>query len=504
MLNFSEGVSRVISSVRSRRVMPYLLLPGALLAFVSIVAFRHPATPSSNSLPAGTLSDPLVLPPGWPAPPVPADNPITSAKFTLGRYLFYETALSGDGKTSCSSCHDYARSFAAGGSHGGAFGDTSRPARTVPRLMNVGYDTVLTWDGHIQTLEQQVQIAVQKKGDLQGDTTKIFPILANNPAYTALFTQAFGDPTITLDRIAKAVATFERCLISGNSPYDQYLNGNTGSMSASAIRGMNLFFDSTKTNCSSCHNNMGSNGLNAQGNIFSDNNYYRTGTFEPVPGPGGTGGYGLDTTADTLSDTLRFLDAGRAAVTRDSADIGKFRTPSLRNVSIHGPYGADGTVPTITQVINNYNMGGSGKRSIFDTTSGIPNQDSRIKPLNLNSEQVQDLAEFLNSLTDLTFISNPAFQNPGDASAVVDDHIIANDLSLYPNPSTGVVNVECPDFTGSTEATLISASGATLWRKTLNSDGKLRLDLDGIANGSYRLLLSSGGASQTVPIVLQR
>ncbi len=495
MPSFSVGLSRVFSSIRSRRVAPYLLLPVALLAMVSFVAFRHPSALSS---PAHSLSNPLVLPAGWPAPPVPADNPITAEKFTLGRYLFYETALSGDGKTSCSSCHDVYVSFASAGSagsHSGAFGVQSKPARMVPRLENVAYDTVLTWDGHIQTLEDQVAIAVQKKGDLQGDTTVVFANLAAIPAYGVMFTRAFGDPAITLDRIAKAIATFERCFISGNSPYDQYVSGNTSAMDSSSIRGMNLFFDTTKggAKCAECHNNLGNQGLTSA-NIFTDNNYYRTGTFEPSQ-PGA--GYGFPTPKDSN------LDAGRAAVTGDSADIGKFRTPSLRNVAIRGPYGADGTVGSLLQIIENYNAGGGTSFDSGITTIRISNQDPRIKPLGLTSAQMLDLEAFLNSLTDVSFISNQAFRDPGAPSIVEDGYVIANNLSLYPNPSTGVVNIECPDFTGSTNASLISENGATVWRQTLNSDGKLRLDFSGVANGSYRLVLHSSDARQTIPIVLQ-
>ncbi len=480
--------SRIVTRVR--RAIPFLLLPAVLLAFVSVVAFRTPAT---HSFPPQTLSDPLQLPTGWEMPPVPAGNPITNEKFVLGRQLFYEIALSGDGKTSCGTCHNSYLSFAARGSHAGAFGDTSKPARMVPRLINVAYDTILTWDGHIQTLEQQVQIAVQKKGDLQGDTSVAFSKLASNPAYAALFTQAFGDPAITLDRVAKAIATFERCLISGNSPYDQYLNGDTLAMSSSAIRGMNLFFNTSQTNCTDCHNNLGSKTPNVQGNIFSDNNYYRTGTFESsAPG----GGYGIDTTADSLFSNL---DPGREAVTHDSIDIGKFRTPTLRNVALTPPFGADGTVFSLAQVLENYNMGGSSR-----SNTKIPNQDPRIKPLGLDSGELLDLEAFLNSLTDLSFISNPAFQDPGAPAVVEDGHVISGNLSVYPNPASGFVNVECPDFTSATEATLISERGATVWRQTLNADGKLRLDLSGISNGSYRLILRSGGVWQSVPIILQR
>src|SRR5581483_8502442 len=408
-------VQRFISVHRAR----FLALPAALIAIVSLVAFRGTPMHSTSGV------NPLVLPAGWPMPMVPADNPITQEKFVLGRQLFYETALSGDGKTSCATCHNSYKSFAAGGAHAGAFGDSSRPARTVPRLMNLAYDTTLTWDGHIHTLEEQATIAIQKKGDLLGDTAASFAELQNNPAYAVLFTQAFGDAQVTMDRIAKAIATFERCMISGNSPYDRYLAGNSAALSASALRGMQLFFDTTKTNCSECHNNMGSQSSNTFGQIFSDNNYYRTGTFEPNPiDIKRGGGYGFDTLPQ---DTNRFLDAGRAAVTRDSSDVGKFRTPSLRNVAMIGPYGADGTVPTLAQVIANYNRGGN---DMFGSDSmQIFNKDPRIKALNLDSSQLQDLEAFLEDLSDYTYISDQRFQDPGVAAVTIDNHIIAQDLS---------------------------------------------------------------------------
>ena len=174
---------------------------------------------------------------------------------------------------------------------------------------------------------------------------------------------------------------------------------------------------------------------------------------------------------------------GRAAVTGDTGDIGKFRTPSLRNVRLHPPYGADGTVPTLAQVIQNYSNGGNAERGDV-----VSNQDIRIKKLNLTNQQMTDLEAFLDDLTDDSLISNPAFQDPGPPAIVEDGYVISGNLSAYPNPATGTVNIECPDFTGSTDATLVSASGATVWRQTLNSDGKLRLDFSGIANGSYLAL----------------
>ena len=507
MSKIRAGHSNLFSSIakRLRQAGPFLFVPVALVTVASFVAFRHSAV---VKLPMGTLSgNPLVLPVGWPAPPVPADNPITNEKFVLGRFLFYETALSHDGMTSCGTCHNSYQSFGSHGPHVGSDGDSGRPFRNVPRLVNVAYDTVLTWDGHIKTLEEQVGIAIQKKGDLLGDTTRIFPILANNPAYVAMFIQAFGDSKITLDRIEKAVATFERCLISGESYYDQYLAGTPNALSASAIRGMNLFFDTTKTNCAHCHNNLATTDASTPGNTFSDGNYYRTGTFEfpPTHGGRGGGGYGFD--PDTTHDTLRLnLDAGRAAVTRDTADVGKFRTPTLRNVCLNGPFGADATVSSLEDILANYNAGGTIDQQFgLDSASlHIFNQSPRIKPLNLDSTQVNDLFNFINGLTDVNFISNHAFQDPGPASIVEDDRIITGNLSTYPNPASDFVNVDCPDFTGITEASLISERGVTVWRQTLTANGKLRIDCSNIMNGTYRLELISGATRQAGKIVIER
>ncbi len=474
MSSFSVGLSRVSSRLllHSRRSAPFLLLPVALLAIVSLVAFRQPAV---LSLPAHTLSDPLVLPSGWSAPPTPADNPITREKFTLGRQLFYEVALSGDGKTSCGTCHQQALSFSDTiPGMPGAFG-VSSTIRHAPRLVNVGYDTVLFWDGHAHTLEEQAQMALLRVGDLQADTNEVFTKLSSNPAYVAMFTNAFGDPTINVDRITMAIATFVRCLVSGNSYYDQYLNGNTSALSASAIRGMTLFFD-TNNHCSQCHGGVNGISTNAVGNLFSDNDFYATGSV-------------------LLYYQHGKIDSGREDVTLDSLDFGKFRTPTLRNVGIYGPYGADGSVGSLEDVIENYNNGAAARGS---------NVDPRLTPLHLTSQNETDLLAFLQSLTDSSFINNPNFQDPGPPAIVEDGYVVSGDLSAYPNPASGTVNIECPDFSGSADATLVSENGATIWHQSLNSDGKLQLNFSGISNGSYRLVLRSSNIQQSIPIVLQR
>jgi cytochrome c peroxidase len=486
---------------RSSRWSRFVYVLPALAVAVLVVAFRPQPVPQ---ILITDITDPLQLPPGWPMPPVPSNNPITKEKFLLGRQLFYEVAISGDSKTSCATCHNPRLAFAARGAHAGAFGDSGKPARMVPRLMNVAYDSVLTWDGHLHSLEEQVHVAVLKKGDLKSDTTVAFKRLANNPAYAKMFKDAFGDASITLDRIAMAIATFERCFISANSPYDQYLRGDKAAMSSDAVAGMNLFFDTTKTNCAFCHNSSGTTNANSDGQLFTDNAYYRTGTFESDP-KNPNGGYGIDTTS---VDTNR--DGGRALVTKDTKDIGKFRTPSLRNVGLSAPFGADGFVSEMSHLLQNYNRGGDSMT--FASSDGgrtfklvpITNKAPRITPLNLDAAKINQLSAFINSLTDLDFISNPLFQDPGPLTMKVDGHYVSDGISLYPNPSSGTVTVQCPDVAGTVDAVLLNTQGSVVWHRSLRVDGNAQLDLAGVPNGAYRLELRAGSMHHASKIVLER
>jgi hypothetical protein len=187
-------------------------------------------------------------------------------------------------------------------------------------------------------------------------------------------------------------------------------------------------------------------------------------------------------------------------------DLGRFRTPTLRNVGLTAPYGADGTVENITQLIENYNRGGVGifLDSITNRDTFFGNQDPRITPLNLTQQSQDDLGAFLISLTDSTFVTNPDFANPGPLSLVEDGHIISGNLSVYPNPASSLVTVQCPDLTGVTQASLISTGGVTVWRRMLNADGRpFQLDFTGIANGVYRLELNAGEVEQEVNLVLK-
>ncbi len=331
------------------------------------VAFFLTACQHSTAEPE-VQQNPLVIPAGFPQPAIPADNPINAAKIELGRDLFYETKLSVDGSKSCSSCHSLIASFSDSGNSvstgvGGQFG-----TRNAPGLMNVAYDTNFFWDGRASSLEMQAGAPILNPDEMGSDSNVVIASLNKIPYYREQFAKAFGGPNeITFQRIRYAIATFERTLISGESPYDHFMNGDSSALSASALRGLALF-NSSRTNCSKCHS-----GIN-----FTDNAYHSTGL------------------------TVDYTDEGREDVTHNPADNGKFRTPSLRNVTLTPPYMHDGTFLDLLSIINNYNNGGRQTST----------QDALVHPLNLIPSEWNELVDFLKSLTDTNFTKRPGFQKP--------------------------------------------------------------------------------------------
>jgi cytochrome c peroxidase len=327
-------------------------------------------------MPPASKSDPLVVPAGFKRPPIPADNPITAEKVTLGRQLFYEVKLSRDNSLSCAGCHQPSASFSDAGKSVSAGISGQVGKRNAPSLVNIAYDTTFFWDGRAHTLEQQATMPITnpiEMGSVGVDSATVLKKLAADPYYLKLFENAFGDSKITFDRIGKAIASFERTLISGNSAYDRMkFQHDSSAMSASALRGMALFFDqsSTGANCVGCHS----------GDNFTDNGFYATG----------------------FTQEYYNSDPGRATITKQDSDIGRFKTPTLRNVALTAPYAANGGTATLYDMIKHYNDGGNHTR----------NQDSRIRPLNLTDEQMNDLVAFLNSLTDVSFTKRSDFQKP--------------------------------------------------------------------------------------------
>jgi cytochrome c peroxidase len=323
-------------------------------------------TLSSPNNPQSTTNQ-LVIPVGFPQPVIPEDNPINSAKIELGRDLFYETKLSFNNTKSCASCHSPISSFSDSG-NAVSFGATGvQGTRNAPALMNVVYDSTFFWDGRAPSLEAQAAGPILNPIELGNDSITVVATLSASSYYREMFAEAFGDSVISFARVRYALATFERTFISGGSPYDRYVNGDTSALTASARQGM-ILFNSSKTNCFRCHS-----GIN-----FTDNQYHSNGL------------------------SVDYTDKGRADVTGNPSDIDKFKTPSLRNVALSPPYMHDGSIGNLLAVINNYNVGGKQN----------PNQDTLIRPLNLTPSDFYDLIDFLNSLTDTNFTQRADFEKP--------------------------------------------------------------------------------------------
>lgn len=296
-------------------------------------------------------------PAGLPPVPVPADNPLTPAKVALGEKLFFEPRLSGDGTLSCASCHrpehyftdGIPRSAGVGGQH------SDRNSSTV---LNAAYAPILLWDGRSNGLEDQVRYPVTHPREMNNTQQKVVEALTADPAYPPLFAEAFGDGAVTWERVARAIASFERTLVSGSSPFDRHMAGDAQALSAEARRGFELFRG--KAGCVQCHQ------YSAESPFFSDFQYHNTGI-----GWAGT------------------PDLGRYELTKEREDKGRFRTPSLRNIARTAPYMHDGQMATLQDVVAYYARGGEPN----------PFLDEKVQPLELSEGERADLVAFLESLT---------------------------------------------------------------------------------------------------------
>jgi cytochrome c peroxidase len=285
--------------------------------------------------------------------PVPPENPITQEKTALGRRLFFETRLSGDGRTSCATCHQPSRRFTDGRRlPRGVFGREGQ--RNTPSILNRAYGRFAFWDGRAETLEDQVRAALTGDRDLGLSLDEAVARLSRDAEYSRAFRTAFGEP-VTAPRIAQAVATFVRTQLSGNSRFDRFLTGDVRALRADERRGLEVF--SGRARCARCH----------AGPLLSDESFHNTGVEW---------------------HEARFVDPGRAAVTGSERDRGAFKTPSLREVARTAPYMHDGSLARLDEVIEFYDRGGRQN----------PNLDADIRPLNLARDEKAALLAFLRSL----------------------------------------------------------------------------------------------------------
>jgi len=313
------------------------------------------------------------LPRGFPKPPVPADNPMTSAKVELGRYLFYDARMSVNGKASCATCHKQELAFTDGKPVGvGATGE--KHSRGAMSLVNVAWSGALTWNNpQMKLLEDQALVPMFGEHPIELGMREGggFPTpLRSDQTYQRLFPRAFpeaGDP-FSIGNAVKAIASFERSIISARSPYDRYhYYRDDSAVSDSAKRGEILFFDQ-RVSCFRCHG-----GFNFSDDSVSEGHENRE---------------------------VELHDTGVSAT-----DPGKFKVPTLRNIAVTAPYMHDGSVATLEGVLDHYaSAGNPGKDK--------PGKDPLIRGFQLSSQDRQDLIAFLQSLTDEAVLHDPRFANP--------------------------------------------------------------------------------------------
>jgi cytochrome c peroxidase len=333
-------------------------------------------------------------------PVVPESNPMTVEKVELGRHLFYDPRLSGDGRVACASCHQQEYGFAVpepvSSGVGGAVG-----VRNAQHLANTAWNATYTWmDPTIRTLEDQIVIPMFGEDPLEmgvtGNEDVVLLRLAADPAYAVLFERAFPGVAWGMPEIVQALASFVRSLVSFGSPYDRYLQGEAA-LSDSELRGMNVFF-SELAQCHHCHNTfLLSDSAISTGTTFFEYPMLNTGLYNV----GGTGAYPPES-------------VGAYAFTKDEADIGAFRPPSLRNVAVTGPYAHDGSVATLEEVVDIYIRGGRLVESGPYAGDGAlnPYKSDFVSGFTLSAEERDDLLAFLRALTDEQLLTNPAYADP--------------------------------------------------------------------------------------------
>ena len=341
----------------------WLGLAGLIL--VAVIAWPVAAQPSAADFFSSRL-------PRWfPVPKIPVDNPMTDAKVELGRDLFYDPQLSGNGMSSCASCHQQSLAFTDGLPQ--AIGSTGQPhSRSSMSLANVVYNAAFGWDDRRWSLESQMEVPMYNEHPiemgLKGNEAEVLERFVTDQSYVEAFREAFPgeERPITLPNIVKAIASFERVLVSADSAFDRYLyQDDHRGMSPAAKRGVALFF-SDRLKCSECHGSVN------------------------ISGPT------MFTGAMPSDPEAFFHDTGVAQ------HPAKFRAPTLRNIAVTAPYMHDGSIATLKDVVAHYAAGGRTSRPKSDKVRGFA----------ISPSEVDDLVAFLQTLTDETFLTNPAFSNP--------------------------------------------------------------------------------------------
>lgn len=337
-----------------------------LIAVVLVACKKEEA--AEEVVASGPTPYDLIIPNSLPPMNIPADNPITVEGVALGKKLFYDPILSINNTQACADCHSQEYSFTSVYQFNfGAEGDIG--TRNSMPILNLGWHPGLFWDGGASNMESQVIAPIENPIEMHQRLDFLMVELQQHPEYPAMFKAAFGTDQITTPLLMKAVAQFERILISGNSRYDQYVEG-TAELTPQEINGMNLYSDMMKGDCNHCH---------TLGSTFTDFAYRNTG-LDSIP-----------------------QDQGRYLITLNESDRGRFKTPTLRNIEHTGPYMHDGRFPTLLECVQHYNTG-------FHYAANLDGNLASAQKGRMTEQEMQDIVAFLLTLTDEEFLNNPAFK----------------------------------------------------------------------------------------------
>ena len=359
-------------------------------------------------LAAGAFAGDAEGPPlGLPPVPVPEDNPQTAEKIALGDKLYNDERFSSTGEVSCATCHDPTKAFTDTPLKTSEGVRKLTGTRNAPTVVNSAYMKTQFWDGRSPSLEDQaLHPPVNPVEGGLPDHEPILEIVRTDPEYVAAFKEVFGKTgdQVTMDEVTKAIASFERVQVSGNSPFDRYFyGGEKNAMTDAQRRGFDLFVN--KGRCVSCHV------VEQTQAIFTDNRFHNIGVGintiqDDVPTLANeyieAGITGDEVDIAVLTDK-RSSELGRFAVTTDFDGLGAFKTSTLRNVAVTPPYMHDGSVATLRDVVVHYNNGGV-------TNEGDPVNDflsGGIRPLDLTEDEIDDLVHFMDALTSPEFADLP-------------------------------------------------------------------------------------------------
>jgi cytochrome c peroxidase len=309
---------------------------------------------AKSAKPIGAVLE-IQAPLGLPPVPIPADNPPTAETVALGKKLYFDTKLSADQTLACASCHSPEKGYTDNAQFSSGVGG-KLGGRNAPTVLNAAYNPEQFWDGRAPSLEAQAEGPIANPVEMNLLHPEAVKRLNASAEYKPLFEGAFGPGEVTMEKVRMSIASYERTIISGNSPFDRYqFGGDKKALSPAALRGLELFKNTERTNCTKCHT------IDEKSALFADGKYHNLGV-------------GLNSEGE-------LKDKGR--------QNGEFRTPTLRNIALTAPYMHDGSQKTLRAVVDFYVGGGSSN----------PFLDKEIKQLHLNNNERQDLVAFLESLT---------------------------------------------------------------------------------------------------------